>query len=402
MYFHSLKYTFLSIIRDKDTMFWCLAFPIVLGTIFQFAFGNLAADEQFSAIPVAAVSESFEEAQNCIENTMGDFYQEEFDSKTIMENVSSFDELSFLDITYTTKDEAYRLLEAKKIYGIFEMDMDCLEQPLRLTLSGEMNSDPFYQSILKTFTDHMNAMVFALTETIKENPDSAMTVLSEMDSEMDYFLTDQLGMDEYDEMLNYFFNLLAMTCLYGAVTGFNVGLKNQANLSPLAMRKCVAPSNPIGVLLGDLSAALLFQYLCVLIALAYCMFILKIKFGTQYGFLLIACFIGALTGVSFGFFCSCIGKKAKEEKIGFLFAIIMLLCMLSGMMYGGMRMIIERTVPFINKINMSALICDSFYALVVYPSHERFWTNVISLLIISALMYVAGLLLIRRKKYAAL
>ena len=35
------KYRFIQTLREKGNMFWGLAFPIILGTFFYFAFGSL-------------------------------------------------------------------------------------------------------------------------------------------------------------------------------------------------------------------------------------------------------------------------------------------------------------------------------------------------------------------------
>ena len=42
MFFHTMKYTLLNLLRDKGQVFWCVAFPLLLGTMFHFAFGGLA------------------------------------------------------------------------------------------------------------------------------------------------------------------------------------------------------------------------------------------------------------------------------------------------------------------------------------------------------------------------
>jgi len=55
MFFHTMKYTLLNLLRDKGQVFWCVAFPLLLGTMFHFAFGGLGSGESFSAIPVAVV-----------------------------------------------------------------------------------------------------------------------------------------------------------------------------------------------------------------------------------------------------------------------------------------------------------------------------------------------------------
>ena len=38
---HLLKYSFLSKVRNFNIIFWPLVFPLVLGTFFYFAFGNI-------------------------------------------------------------------------------------------------------------------------------------------------------------------------------------------------------------------------------------------------------------------------------------------------------------------------------------------------------------------------
>ena len=53
---HLLKYSFLSKIRNFNIVFWPLVFPLVLGTFFYFAFGNID-EADFQTVPVAVVKE---------------------------------------------------------------------------------------------------------------------------------------------------------------------------------------------------------------------------------------------------------------------------------------------------------------------------------------------------------
>ena len=41
MLFHNIKYTFLSMIRTKEVIFWSLVFPLVLTTFMYLAFGKI-------------------------------------------------------------------------------------------------------------------------------------------------------------------------------------------------------------------------------------------------------------------------------------------------------------------------------------------------------------------------
>ena len=54
---HLLKYSFLSKVRNFNIIFWPLVFPLVLGTFFYFAFGNIN-EADFQTVPVAVVKEA--------------------------------------------------------------------------------------------------------------------------------------------------------------------------------------------------------------------------------------------------------------------------------------------------------------------------------------------------------
>ena len=53
---HLLKYSFLSKVRNFNIIFWPLVFPLMLGTFFYFAFGNIN-EADFQTVPVAVVKE---------------------------------------------------------------------------------------------------------------------------------------------------------------------------------------------------------------------------------------------------------------------------------------------------------------------------------------------------------
>ena len=64
-------------------------------------------------------------------------------------------------------------------------------------------------------------------------------------------------------------------------------------------------------------------------------------------------------------------------------------------------MIISKA-PWFNEINPAALISDSFYCLNVYSDYDRYIQKNITMLILSVLLAVIGLILTRRRKYASL
>ena len=80
----------------------------------------------------------------------------------------------------------------------------------------------------------------------------------------------------------------------------------------------------------------------------------------------------------------------------------MAMCLLSGLMVGNMKAIMADKAPWFNNINPAALVTDSISALNLYSSFDVFVTKIITMLVISLIFYVLGLLMVRRRKYASL
>ena len=55
MFAHIFKYRMKCLLKDKETMFWTLLFPLALGIFFNLAFSGIGKGETFQTIPVAVV-----------------------------------------------------------------------------------------------------------------------------------------------------------------------------------------------------------------------------------------------------------------------------------------------------------------------------------------------------------
>lgn len=438
MFFHSMKYMFLTLMRNKSFLFWCFAFPLVLGTMFHFAFAGLGSDESFEAIPIAVVIEedtsSFEPIPPDIAAGLPESFAstDSFSPESLVRGL--FDSLSepgddqFLEVTYASWEEACALLEEKKIYGIITADLSVLSDEinaqitaasdesmtvwdsaaatalLHLSVSAQMRSDPLYQSILSAFVEQFNLEYNTILSAAMTHPEALPKLLDTFSDNMDasYLTQESTSADTLDESLIYFFNLIAMTCLYAAMVGNNVAIYNQANLSQLGARRNISPVPKVVSLLGQLAASLIFEFLTLLITIAYLVLVLGVNFGSELGFVALTALCGCFAGISLGFFVGSFGQLNEITKFAILMVVIMTSCFLSGLMVSDMRIRVENFCPLINRINLSALIADALYALIVYPSHARFFSNLISLLAISTLFCLGGFALVRRKKYASL
>lgn len=417
MFLHLFSYEMKTLLKNKVYMFWLLCFPIVLGTLFYIAFGNLSEGENFEPIPTAVVmmNASTNETVRASADTsmevpadastevpMGTFTEAPADTsmdeiRKVLDELGAPGEGQLLEITYASMEEARALLQEKKVSGILKVGDN-----VSLILSGDMEYDKLNQSILQTFVESFQGRLGAMVNVVKEHPEGfgdaidALGVVTEYSEQITY------AGSNMDESLTYFFNLIAMTCLMGCTTGAVVAVSNQANLSTLAMRKNIVPVKKGPRVLAELSAAMLVQFLTVSISVLYLWLVLKVKLGSHAGYIFLTILAGCAAALGGGFLVGCIGKRSEDFKISILMGITMLCSFLSGLMVGSMRLLVERYAPFFNRINPAALISDALYALAVYDSPARYYQNIMALFAMAALFFLGGTLFIRRTRYASL
>ena len=134
----------------------------------------------------------------------------------------------------------------------------------------------------------------------------------------------------------------------------------------------------------------------------YLSFVLKIGFSNQLGYILLASFVGTITGVTFGTCLGVILKKKQGIKVGILIGFTMTMSFLAGMMYDKMKYIINSKIPILGYINPVNLIADAFYSLYYYDTTTKFFINIGILCILSIIFSTITYLAIRRQKYASL
>lgn len=377
-----IYYRWKRLIRDKANTFWILLFPIILGTFFHIAFSNAAASENMETIPVAVILS---------DDAYGDALQSTCDSLATGEE-------PFLDVTYCDEEKATALLEDKEIVGIITSG-----KQVTLTVSGNMTNQSMMQSILESFVNEYNMYQTVLIDIAENHPEQLQTAVSEMTNDIEYNETASLSRNpDQNPLTQYFYNLLAMTCLFTAVGGVSVACDNQANLSDLAMRRSISPTHKLKTIVGELIASVLYEFVFNLVGFAYLALVLKIDLTSRLPLTLLTMFLGCAVGTTLGFCIGCIGRMDRGSKQGLVFAVTMPLCFLSGLMFGNMMILIENHVPILNRINPASLLTDCFYRLSQYHTLTRYACNMITLVILSIAFCLLGFFMTRRKKYAQL
>ena len=200
----------------------------------------------------------------------------------------------------------------------------------------------------------------------------------------------------------YFYALMAMASMFGGFWGNKEVSDIQANLSPQGARINLAPVHKMKAFGYSLCAAILIQFISLLILVAYLTLGLKVDFGSQLGYVLLTCLVGSIMGVSFGAFIGSIIKSNENLKIAVMIGVSMIFSALSGLMNIDIKYAATQAVPILAYINPANLLADSFYSLYYYTSHARYFLNIALLLGISVIFSLTVYFVTRRQKYASL
>lgn len=384
MFLHNYLYRLKCIVRDKQMMFWTLLFPIVLATLFNLAFSNLSNAESFSKIKVGIVN--------------NEEYKKDKAFISAIDSVSNSDKSAgksnLFDIEYTSKEEAEKLLEDSKIEGYIYFD-----NGIKLVLK----ESGINQTIIKGFLDDFKQSTSTMVTIISKNPAAVQNgLLDSVSNRTDYLKEVAASNAAPDTTVNYFYSLIAMACLYGSFWGLKEVVAIQADLSPQAARVNMTPTHKLKVFMVSIFAAATVQLVEIFVLLLYLIFMLKINFGNQLGYIILTCVIGTITGVSFGTVVASIVKKGEGVKIAILIGVSMTMSFLSGMMNDKMKYIINTKIPVLGYLNPSNLITDSFYSLYYYNTHTQFFTDITLLCGFTFVFSIITYLVLRRQKYASL
>ncbi len=377
MLFHNIKYTFLSMIRTKEVIFWSLVFPLALATFMYLAFGKInEVTENLETIDVAVV----ESVQN-----------EMFDK--ILVEVSN-GESPLLNPMKMNSQDAVSALDGKEVDGIIHGD-----DTIRLSV----RENGLNATILSSFVDRYLQNEATLTQIAKNNPLALNSAIEALSDDTSYFKEEKLTDGNTDNLSNYFYAVFAMSCLFASFTGISSMFSIQGNLSPLGQRRCVAPTKKLHVVLTLFLTNEIVQFAIELITFAYMSLVLGLDLSNKYPALFLLLFVASSFGLTMGMFIGSLKKPVTEgAKMGIGVAISMALSVMADLCVSGLMNTIEHTVPIINRLNPAALISDSFYALNTYSDYSRYTSNMVNLSAMTLILFTLTILTVRRNRYASI
>ncbi len=416
MFWHVFRYSLKADLRDRALVFWTLAFPLILATLFGMAFANLNQTEAFSRIPIAVVDNAAWQADSSL--------------RTVMQEVSAGDSALF-SLRVLPENEALAALRENKVTGVLTArsvtaapDAQSGQsaptaqsgqagqsgqsgQPGALTrlpvtaLDVTVTQIGLAPSIIKVFADEYMQTAANWRSILTLDPAVDLAALQQT-ATREWLTSRPLSQANPNTILVYFYALIAMTCLYGGFWGMKEVMEVQADQSGQAVRIVISPVSRLKLILASSAAKMVIHFSSILILLAYLQFGLHIGFGQDLGRIVLAAFVGSVLGLAMGAVIGAAVHVSEGAKTGILIGFTMLCSMFAGLNNAEMKYITIKNLPAMAWINPANLIGDSFYALYYFDTHTRYWSNILVMLVFIAACGTFVALKLRRQRYASL
>jgi ABC-2 type transport system permease protein len=378
MFGHIFRNRLKCIVRDKSLVFWTFVYPFILALFFSMAFSNLYSNDEFQRFPIAVVDNAE--------------YRSETAFQTALEAVSGEggeDETRLFEVTLSTKDEAADMLEEGTVKGyiLFNGGVHVV-----------VRNSGIQQTILKSFVDHYLQVASAYRTIIASDPERAQSII--YDGQKEFLRNISPNDKPANSIVVNYYALISMAVLFGGFFGQKEVDDIQANLSARGARMNLAPIPKMKSFAYSMSAALLIQFLSLAVLTMFLSLVLQVDFGGQIGYILLVCFVGSTTGISYGAFIGTLFKGGKGTAV--LIAVSMLLSSAAGLQNANLKYLITSHVPLLGYLNPANLIADAFYSLYYYTGYTRFYLSIGLLCAFTALFFTVVVLVTRRQKYASL
>lgn len=384
MFYHNFKYSLKILLKNKSLIFWTFAFPILLGTLFNMAFSNIEKSEKLSIIDIAIINSDEFDNYKIFKETMQTLSDDNNKNK-------------IFNITYTDISKAKKLLLNEEITGYLKFNEN--------NIDIIVNSSGINETILRSIVDEIEREKEVINTLVKKETEKGNIDYTAIYNKIALLLNNSNATlkDISNKNLSYtmieYYTLVAMAVLYGALISMNVVNYKLANMNSVGKRTAVSKVGKGKLLLGSLLASYIVQMLSLLILLVYTIFVLKVDYGSDIMHVILLIAIGSLASLTLGLGVSTMLKTNENAKTGILIAITMLWSTLSGMMGITTKYVIDKNIPILNILNPANMITDAFYSLYYYDTLNRFYSNIISLLVFSLIMIIISYESLRRQKY---
>ena len=382
-------------IRNTSSLFWVLAFPVILAALMLGIMGNLQDGYSAEAQHFAIVSDA---------NWKASLGADELVSSLSKKPKAGSDETQLLiPTTVASRDEANARLDSQKDIGYLYAGSDGrVNMVLSDREAANIQSD-------STASEGITVSILSASLVSFNQANSASSTLALPNTQIllqsgQQTYTKQIRLTHINPSMTapYFFAVLAMACLIGASTAAEMIARTQPNLSALGARRASSPSSKWRQAAGAFLASWLFSAVSLLVAYIFVRTVCGVQTGGRDPIALVAIAVGTFMATAFGSMMGAIPKLSTETKVGLVIGIDCTLSAFIGL-YGSLAMdlnnAIQEHAPILHLINPVKQVSNLFYDIVYYDSLEPFARTCGILAIMAAVFLAICGLFLRKQRY---
>lgn len=394
---NTLKYTVLSLLRERDIVIWVILFPLILSTLFNSMFSGLEeAGWSLDPMPVAVVNSAEGDAGRAFE--------------TMMEALSQEGNNALFTPTYAqSAQEAEHLLQTQQTIATIHVDAQGWPS-LELSPGADdigVSIERIKRTIIADVIDDFCRSRAAIEDIAHTNPEALAQsdVAGSLLNMEDHVQRVNVTHSKAVEYVRYFYALLGFAAFMASSVGLSAVGKSLPNISALGARRTVGGTSRAQTLTSAMLASWFISFASLLVAFAYIRWVLGVDFGKREIECIVGLALAALMATSFGALVGALPRIPFSAKSGILTGITCLLALFAGL-YGTPSMQladkVANSVPWLAAINPVKQVTDLFYSLYVYTDLAPYLEGLGILLATTAVFVAVAALLMRRQRYASL
>ena len=302
-------------------------------------------------------------------------------------------EQKLFELTLTSQEQAEQLLTEQKVSAYLLVD----EEPVLV-----VSKTGIRESIIKSFLDSYLQTTAAVNTILQNNPNNPALLFQSAGERQNYLAEVTGSAADPNNILIFFYSLIAMSCFYGGFWGMREVTDIQADISALAARINISPQHKLKAFLSSLTASYLIHFSELILLLLFLRYVLQIDFGAKSGYVVLTTALGSLAGIAYGAFISALVKKSENMKVAILIGTTMFGSFLAGMMIQDIKYLVSQKFPLLAYVNPINLLTDAFYSLYYYDTFSRYFLNITILGGMTIAFCLGTYVIVRRRKYASL
>ena len=344
--FRNCLYQGKNLFRDFGFSFWSLAYPLILSVFFYLSFSGMM------NIELENINLGIEKG-----NRIGYILEE----------------IEILNIHNISQDQAIEKLNNDEIHGFIDEDLN-----LMVKKSG------INQTIIKEIIEQIKQM------------ERLNRPIGNYDFEVDYILDRN---QNANPIIVTFYSLIAMVSTYGVFAGIVTVILIQANLTDIGARLSITPLKKYNFLIAGFIVALTLNLFANGVLFIFIKYALKIQLFNEIKYSSIFVILGNVFGTALGIFIGASNKRSHNVKTLMAVATTLILSFLSGMMGPHIKVMLDKNIPILGRINPIAIISNNLYRINLLESTKSVKEGILILSLYSILLVFSSYIFLRRRNY---